>query len=176
MIKILFTFIFLLALVSEAQIVSLFGANARFADDSTQEFNLQVPLLIAGGYKNNSWIYLGELQYFKDSSKEGGLTIENKQYEVTAYVAYIIDYQQDRLLNPYVIAGLGGYKNFLEYNFGTATSKDSSVWETVLKVGGGLWSEISNRFVVNLEGKALYSDKFNPELTYELTLRAGVLF
>lgn len=174
--KIALIFFLTISSVSDAQIVSLFGAGARFAEDSTREFNLQVPLLIAGGYKNNSWLYLGEIQYLKDSSKEGSLSIENKQYEVTGYVGYLIDYQQDRVLNPYVIVGLGAYKNFLEYNFGTATSKDSSVWETILKAGGGLWSEISSRFILNLEGKALYSDKLNPELTYELTLRAGLQF
>jgi hypothetical protein len=174
--KIILVFFLIISSVSDAQVVSLFGVGARFAEDSTCEFNFQAPLLIAGGYKNTSWLYLGEIQYLKDSSKEGSLSVENKQYEVTGYVGYLIDYQQDRIINPYVIAGLGAYKNFLEYNFGATTSRDSSVWETILKVGGGLWSEISSRFVLNLEGKALYSSRLNPELTYELTLRAGLLF
>ncbi len=79
-------------------------------------------------------------------------------------------------MNPYVIAGLGAYKNFVEYDFAGTKRKDSSVWEPVVKLGGGVWSEVSKKFIVNFEGKGMYSKKLNPELTFEVTARFGLLF
>lgn len=161
---------------AQAQGFGLLGAEARFTEDSTREFELEVPMLIAGGYKADRWVFMGEALHYKDASKEGSLSIENKHLEITGYAAFFVDYEADRIMNPYVIAGLGAYKNFVEYDFAGTKRKDSSVWEPVVKLGGGVWSEVSKKFIVNFEGKGMYSKKLNPELTFEVTARFGLLF
>jgi opacity protein-like surface antigen len=175
-VKILICFLFLLGVHVFADGFALMGANGRIVKDTTGEFELQVPMLIAGGYKHAPWMFMGDLTYHKDTSAEGGLSIENKQYEFTLSAAYFVDYEDERFLNPYVTVGLGAFKSHLKYDFSGASRKEDSLWEPILKVGGGVWAEVSRHFVINIEGKGIYSDKINPKLTFETSLRFGLIF
>lgn len=147
------------------------GASTRFSEDSKKNLDVQTAPLVFMGTFVDSWLFLGEFLTFKDSTSEGALTVRNRQYELSFYASYFIEYQRDRILNPYIIGGLGFFKNHLEYSLGGAKSKSSSSLEPIVKGGAGIWSDISNVISISIEGKGLLSKKINPKLTPEISLR-----
>lgn len=175
---ILITFIFSTTIgIAQANTFGALGASGRFLKKDDGNYNIKFPILIYDGYKKIPWAYGLEGLYFKDTSNAGSAyKITNNHYEATLYALRFFNYEDARAINPYMVAGLGGFQSRVSTDFGGSYSNDKSKINVVAKVGAGAWAQLGARGFLMLEGKGIYSRYFSPDLVFDLSIRAGLEF
>lgn len=174
---ILIIFISSTAGIAQAGTFGALGASGRFLKKDDGNYNIKFPLLIYGGYKKIPWAYGLEALSFKDTSNAGSsYKITNNHYEATLYALRFFNYEDGRAINPYAVAGLGGFQSRVSTDFGGSVSNDKSKINIVAKVGAGVWAQLGARGFLMLEGKGMYSRYFSPDLIFDLSIRAGLEF
>lgn len=178
MLKTVITFIILTA--SSFAYAGAFGAlgvSGRILKRDDGNYAVKFPAIIYGGYKELPWAYALEGSFYEDKSNAGGMyKITNQNYEATAYALRFFGYQDARAINPYMVGGLGVFQSHVKTVFGGSTSIDNSKYNPTLKLGVGAWAQLSRLGFVTLEGKALYSRYYSPDLLFDLSVRVGLEF
>lgn len=153
------------------------GVEGRFVKNVEDNYEIETPFLIYGGYRTVPWAFAIEAQKYKNSSAISGLySVDVTHYESSIYFLRFLDYQSARILNPYIMAGYGLMREDITTKLFTQTDKDKSKIYSIGKLGAGLWSTIHQTVFFNIEGKGMVSDGYTPKLLFSLSLRLGLEF
>lgn len=153
------------------------GVSGRILKNDEGNYDVKLPLLIYGGYKKIPWAYAVEGLYFSDTSNAGSsYSIRNNHYEATFYALRFFNYEDARAINPYAVAGLGGFQSHVRTDFNGTVTNDKSTVNAIAKVGMGAWAQLGTSGFLTLEGKGMYSRYFSPDLIFDLSVRAGLEF
>jgi hypothetical protein len=162
---------------ARAEIFAGAGVQTRLLQDEESIWKLKFPLTIFGGYEFKPWAVFGEGQYFKQSDSSGSiLNVSVDHYEFTAYGLKFFSFEDGRVVNPYLIGGLGVMQEKVKTTFAGSSETDKSQLYMTIKAGGGLWMQFLSRGFCMVEGKMMYSNPYSPDLIFALDLRAGYTF
>lgn len=177
MLKLLIVLLLIFPKVALAEGFAGLGGSARFIKNVENNFELKFPVQLYAGYRFLPWAVAFEAEYFELKSKSGSsFMIDRKHYEASFYGMWFFSYEEARAINPYVLGGVGLFQTHLETDLMGTKSKDKSSIDSSLKVGLGSWAALGERGFLSLESKAMYSKALAPDLTFEVSARAGVLF
>jgi hypothetical protein len=171
-------FVLLFSSFADAANVTL-GANieGRFSQEEDSQWQLRAPYGIFVGYHLNPWGILLEGSFDKETTHSGSsFSITDNQYELTAYAYNLLSYVEGRVVNPYVIGGFGARQDRVTTRFAGDSETDHSKIYGTIKAGGGLWMQFLSKSFMMLEGKAMYSAAYTPNIIFGLTLRLGYEF
>lgn len=169
--------ILLMGSFSQAGLFLGIGAQTRYLQSENSNWELKFPMSFFSGYESTPWYFLGEGQYYKSQTSSGSiLGVRTKHYEASAYVMRLIFAETSRIINPYLIGGVGLYQDRVQITFSGSRQSDSSKLYTTLKAGAGLLADFISHGFCMVEAKAMYSEPYSPDLIFGVDLRLGYRF
>jgi len=149
------------------------GSDSRFERNDKQEYEQKQMFSFGFGLRKGRWMGALEGGTFSESSNLGSISLARKFEQYTGTFLLI---PQAKQLSPFIGAGLGFYRETVDFVVDKAASSSNGAWETVNLFTAGIRFFAKTSIWLSGEGRIFLGGRIEPDPMVGYLIRMGAEF